>query len=372
MAKIELRNVCKRYTEGSYAVKNFNLDIEDKDFVVFVGPSGCGKSTTLRMVAGLEEISDGELWIDDKYANYLEPGERELSMVFQNYALYPYMNVYKNMAFGLKMHGFDKAEIDKRVKSTAKMLGIDHLLDRMPKALSGGQKQRVAMGSVIVRQPKLYLMDEPLSNLDTKLRSQMRVELSKIHKELGATVIYVTHDQVEAMTLGNKIVVLKDGIIQQVSSPKELYENPVNLFVANFIGTPAMNLMDVRICVVKGKVMFDFGSQMIEVEKHMARRLTEEGYLNKEMVLGIRPEHVSIDTKGCLETNLTAEVMFVEGLGHENILHVSLNGQKMSVKTEAQCNKKERDKCPIVINQDFIKLFDKFTEENIFFRKEIV
>lgn len=247
MSDISLVNVSKTYKNGYCAVKDFNLDIREGELVIFVGPSGCGKSTTLRMIAGLEDISSGELWMDDCLMNMVEPKDRDLSMVFQNYALYPHMTVYENMAFGLRAHKTPKAEIEKRVREAAGILEIGHLLDRKPSALSGGQKQRVAIGSVIVRKPRAYLMDEPLSNLDAKLRSQMRVEIAKLHRQLGATMIYVTHDQVEAMTLGTRIVVMKDGAIQQVAPPAELYQNPVNRFVAGFIGSPAMNFLEGKV-----------------------------------------------------------------------------------------------------------------------------
>ena len=247
MASLSLKNVCKVYPNGFVAVKDFNLEIADQEFIIFVGPSGCGKSTTLRMIAGLEEISSGELWIGDKLVNDVEPKDRDIAMVFQSYALYPHMSVYDNMAFGLKLRKVPKAEIDKSVHEAAKILDIEHLLDRKPKALSGGQRQRVAMGRAIVRSPKVFLMDEPLSNLDAKLRVQMRVEISKLHQRLQTTIIYVTHDQTEAMTLGTRIVVLKDGIIQQVDTPQNLYNTPNNIFVAGFIGSPQMNLVDAAV-----------------------------------------------------------------------------------------------------------------------------
>ena len=247
MASLSLKNVCKVYPNGFVAVKDFNLEIADQEFIIFVGPSGCGKSTTLRMIAGLEEISSGELWIGDKLVNDVEPKDRDIAMVFQNYALYPHMTVYDNMAFGLKLRKVPKADIDKAVHEAAKILDIEHLLDRKPKALSGGQRQRVAMGRAIVRSPKVFLMDEPLSNLDAKLRVQMRVEISKLHQRLQTTIIYVTHDQTEAMTLGTRIVVLKDGIIQQVDTPQNLYNTPNNIFVAGFIGSPQMNLVDAEV-----------------------------------------------------------------------------------------------------------------------------
>ena len=247
MASLSLKNICKVYPNGFAAVKDFNLEIKDKEFIIFVGPSGCGKSTTLRMIAGLEEISSGELYIGDKLVNDVEPKDRDIAMVFQNYALYPHMTVYDNMAFGLKLRKVPKAEQERLVKDAAKILDLEQLLDRKPKALSGGQRQRVAMGRAIVRNPKVFLMDEPLSNLDAKLRVQMRVEIAKIHKRLGATIIYVTHDQTEAMTLGTRIVVMKDGVVQQVDSPKNLYDKPVNLFVAGFMGSPQMNFIDAEV-----------------------------------------------------------------------------------------------------------------------------
>ena len=247
MASLSLKNVTKKYPNGFVAVKDFNLEIADKEFIIFVGPSGCGKSTTLRMIAGLEDISSGELYIDGKLVNDVEPKDRDIAMVFQNYALYPHMSVYDNMAFGLKLRKTPKDEIDKKVHDAAKILDLEHLLDRKPKALSGGQRQRVAMGRAIVRSPKVFLMDEPLSNLDAKLRGQMRVEISKLHQRLETTIIYVTHDQTEAMTLGTRIVVMKDGVVQQVDSPQNLYDKPCNKFVAGFIGAPQMNMIDAQV-----------------------------------------------------------------------------------------------------------------------------
>ena len=244
MASLSLKDVCKVYPNGYKAVQNFNMEIADKEFIIFVGPSGCGKSTTLRMIAGLEDISSGEFKIDGKLMNDVEPKDRDIAMVFQNYALYPHMTVYDNMAFGLKLRKVPKDEIDKAVKEAARILDLTHLLDRKPKALSGGQRQRVAMGRAIVRNPKVFLMDEPLSNLDAKLRVQMRTEIAKLHQRLGTTIIYVTHDQTEAMTLGSRIVVMKDGIVQQIDSPQNLYDKPCNLFVAGFMGSPQMNFVD--------------------------------------------------------------------------------------------------------------------------------
>ena len=280
MASLSLKNVCKVYPNGFVAVKDFNLEIADQEFIIFVGPSGCGKSTTLRMIAGLEEISSGELWIGDKLVNDVEPKDRDIAMVFQNYALYPHMSVYDNMAFGLKLRKVPKAEIDKSVHEAAKILDIEHLLDRKPKALSGGQRQRVAMGRAIVRSPKVFLMDEPLSNLDAKLRVQMRVEISKLHKRLQTTIIYVTHDQTEAMTLGTRIVVLKDGIIQQVDTPQNLYNTPNNIFVAGFIGSPQMNLIDATVAQEGSQVTLKMSDDVIiKLPAEKSKKLIDGGYV---------------------------------------------------------------------------------------------
>ena len=277
MASLSLKNVCKVYPNGFEAVKDFNLEVEDKEFIIFVGPSGCGKSTTLRMIAGLEEISSGELIIDGKVMNDVEPKDRDIAMVFQNYALYPHMTVFDNMAFGLKLRKVPKDEIKAKVEEAARILDLEKLLDRKPKALSGGQRQRVAMGRAIVRNPKVFLMDEPLSNLDAKLRVQMRSEISSLHNRLGATIIYVTHDQTEAMTLGTRIVVLKDGVIMQVDSPQKLYNQPNNLFVAGFIGSPQMNFIDAQ-CVVEGaKAFLKFDKYQVELPEAKAKKLIDGG-----------------------------------------------------------------------------------------------
>ena len=294
MADLQLKHIYKRYAGGVTAVSDFTLDIDDKEFIILVGPSGCGKSTTLRMVAGLEEISEGELYIGGRLVNDVAPKDRDIAMVFQNYALYPHMTVFENMAFGLKLRKTPKDEIKKRVTEAAKILDIEHLLDRKPKALSGGQRQRVAMGRAIVRNPKVFLMDEPLSNLDAKLRVQMRVEIAKIHKRLGATIIYVTHDQTEAMTLGTRIVVMKDGVVQQVDSPKNLYDKPVNLFVAGFMGSPQMNFIDAEVEKVGTDIKLHVGQARtyITVPAEQAKRLEEGGYVGKTVVMGIRPEDI--------------------------------------------------------------------------------
>ena len=279
MASLSLQHITKRYPNGFEAVKDFNLEIADKEFIIFVGPSGCGKSTTLRMIAGLEEISDGTLKIDDKVVNDVEPKDRDIAMVFQNYALYPHMTVYDNMAFGLKLRKVPKDQIDKQVKEAAKILDLEKLLDRKPKALSGGQRQRVAMGRAIVRDPKVFLMDEPLSNLDAKLRVQMRTEISKLHERLGATIIYVTHDQTEAMTLGTRIVVMKDGVVQQVDSPQNLYDKPCNKFVAGFIGAPQMNMNDAQVAKNRSDLTLAFGGHTITLPEAKGKALEAAGYV---------------------------------------------------------------------------------------------
>ncbi|MDO5406266.1 MAG: sn-glycerol-3-phosphate ABC transporter ATP-binding protein UgpC [Eubacteriales bacterium] len=365
MANVSLVSVNKSYSNGFQAVKDFNLEIRDGEFIIFVGPSGCGKSTTLRMVAGLEDISSGELWIDNQLANFLEPGERGLSMVFQNYALYPYMSVYENMAFGLRVNHLEKAEIDKRVREAAELLQISHLLDRKPNALSGGQKQRVAIGSVLVRKPKLFLMDEPLSNLDAKLRTQMRVELAKIHRQFGATIIYVTHDQVEAMTLGDRIVVMKEGVIQQVASPNELYNNPVNQFVAGFIGSPAMNFLKVLVTREGEQAILKCGEYRLAISKILERRLQEKGYLGKELMLGIRPEDLHED--GSETCRLQMNVMVREGLGAEVLLHGEIIGEPVCAKMPPSCQVQNHEKIWLYPDMSKVKLFDLETEENILY-----
>lgn len=330
MSDISLVNVSKTYKNGYCAVKDFNLDIREGELVIFVGPSGCGKSTTLRMIAGLEDISSGELWMDDCLMNMVEPKDRDLSMVFQNYALYPHMTVYENMAFGLRAHKTPKAEIDKRVREAAGILEIGHLLDRKPSALSGGQKQRVAIGSVIVRKPKAYLMDEPLSNLDAKLRSQMRVEIAKLHRQLGATMIYVTHDQVEAMTLGTRIVVMKDGAIQQVAPPAELYQNPVNRFVAGFIGSPAMNFLEGKVILKDQKPCLEGKGWQLPLTAAQGKKLMNKGYMEKAVTLGIRAEDLHGQASGDAWLEVLVDVR--EMLGAEVLLHGRVCGDGGSVR----------------------------------------
>ncbi|OHD20138.1 MAG: glycerol-3-phosphate ABC transporter ATP-binding protein [Spirochaetes bacterium RBG_16_67_19] len=321
MANVELKNVRKVYEGGVLAVDNCSITINDKEFVVLVGPSGCGKSTTLRMVAGLEEITSGELFIDGKLMNDVAPKDRDIAMVFQNYALYPHMTVYENMAFGLKIRKFPKKEINERVHEAAGILDIEELLDRKPKALSGGQRQRVAVGRAIVRKPKVFLFDEPLSNLDAKLRVQMRAEISALHHRLQATMIYVTHDQTEAMTMGDRIVVLKDGLIQQIGTPLGLYNKPINRFVAGFIGSPQMNIMKSTIKEAGGRLVADEGDFTVALEGNVAN--TMRPYLGKDVLIGIRPEDMVVTDKAMQGQTLTARVEVVEPLGAEILLYVS-------------------------------------------------
>ena len=327
MAGLLLDHVYKVYPSGVQAVTDFTLDIQDKEFIVFVGPSGCGKSTTLRMIAGLEEISDGDLIIDGVKMNLIQPKDRDIAMVFQNYALYPHMTVYDNMAFGLKLRKMPKAEIDARVREAARILGLETYLQRKPKALSGGQRQRVALGRAIVREPKVFLLDEPLSNLDAKLRAQMRTEITKLHHRLATTFIYVTHDQVEAMTMGTRIVVMKDGFIQQVDAPQKLYDYPANVFVAGFIGTPRMNFFDATLTGTKSKVYIEFEGQKLELPKEKVDAIINlEEYLNtgKQVVFGVRPEDFH-DEETFVKANpkalINVRVDVVEKLGSESLLY---------------------------------------------------
>ena len=333
MAKVELKGIGKVYDGNVRAVTDANITVEDKEFCVFVGPSGCGKSTTLRMVAGLEDITEGKLYIDGKEMNDVPPKDRDIAMVFQNYALYPHMTVYDNMAFGLKIRKMDKQEIDRRVKEAAAQLDLTQYLTRRPKALSGGQRQRVAVGRAIVRNPKVFLFDEPLSNLDAKLRVTMRSELAALHNRLQATMIYVTHDQIEAMTLGDKIVVMKDGVIQQIGAPLYLYNNPINKFVAGFIGTPPMNFLTVKVVEKAGKIHCDEGS--FEVVPTAEHQKILKAYVGKEVYFGIRPEDVEYTEKpvaGAMQMKLANR----EPLGAETHLYLSTNkGQSMIAKTTA-------------------------------------
>ena len=380
MSEIALRNVCKQFDSEHYGVKDFNLDIHDKEFVIFVGPSGCGKSTTLRIIAGLEEITDGELWIDGELSNYLEPKERGMSMVFQNYALYPNMTVYGNMAYALKIRKMPKDEIDKKVHEVAKILEIEQLLDRKPAALSGGQKQRVAIGSAIIRKPKAFLMDEPLSNLDAKLRAQMRVELVKLHKQLDTTIIYVTHDQTEAMTLGTKIVVMKDGLIQQVGAPQSIYDNPVNLFVAGFLGSPSMNFYQ---CTVKAEennrtaLLLDDAKTVKKVYLDGTRgKQIADRYNGRHVILGIRPEDIyELEEAKKLgiendSVDVDEPVVNREMLGAEVILYFDEQGKTLAVRLNPENQTKVGEKVSLYFDMDKAHVFDPETEENLFYREE--
>ena len=341
MASLSLKHICKVYPNGFEAVKDFNLEVEDKEFIIFVGPSGCGKSTTLRMIAGLEDISSGEFSIDGRVVNDVEPKDRDIAMVFQNYALYPHMTVFDNMAFGLKLRKVPKDEIKKKVEEAAKILDLDKLLDRKPKALSGGQRQRVAMGRAIVRNPKVFLMDEPLSNLDAKLRVQMRAEISALHQRLGATIIYVTHDQTEAMTLGTRIVVLKDGVIMQVDSPIKLYNEPNNLFVAGFIGSPQMNFIDAKCSIEGGKAVLSFDKFKVTLTPEKSKKLADGGYNGKTVLLGIRPDDIGDsqrDMEEYKDSIIEADVSGYELLGSEVILYFNIAGVNMCAKVDSGKN----------------------------------
>ena len=368
MASLSLKNICKVYPNGFEAVKDFNLEVEDQEFIIFVGPSGCGKSTTLRMIAGLEEISSGEFYIDGKLMNDVEPKDRDIAMVFQNYALYPHMTVFDNMAFGLKLRKVPKDEIKRKVEEAAKILDLEKLLDRKPKALSGGQRQRVAMGRAIVRNPKVFLMDEPLSNLDAKLRVQMRSEIASLHNRLKATIIYVTHDQTEAMTLGTRIVVLKDGVIMQVDSPQKLYNEPNNLFVAGFIGSPQMNFID-AVCEVDGeRVTLNFEKTSVVLPPAKAKKLIDGGYNGKTVVMGIRPEDIGdsqIEIEAHKDAVFETDVTGYELLGSEVLLYFNVAGTAMTAKVDSRTTARMGDHITLAIDPEKIHCFDKETELTI-------
>ncbi len=377
MASLSLRGIYKRYPGGVVAVSDFNMNIKDKEFIVLVGPSGCGKSTTLRMIAGLEEISEGELFIGDRLVNDVAPKDRDIAMVFQTYALYPHMTVFDNIAFGLKLRKVPKPEIKKLVEEAAKILDISHLLDRKPKALSGGQRQRVALGRAIVRDPQVFLLDEPLSNLDAKLRAQMRTEISKLHKKLGTTFIYVTHDQTEAMTMGDRIVVMKDGYIQQIDSPINLYETPVNKFVAGFIGSPQMNFINAKVVMQDGKYAVEFGPDdksgrgrkfYIEIPNSKADGDALKYYVDKEVVLGVRPENIhdeemflSAAKTGIIEAN----VEVTEMLGAETYLYLNCSGISLTARVSPRCTARPQDTVKLAIDPNKIHLFDMADEHTI-------
>src|SRR5574344_2902799 len=368
MANLSLKNINKVYDNGFHAVKDFNMEIEDKEFIIFVGPSGCGKSTTLRMIAGLEEISSGTLEIDGKKVNDVLPKDRDIAMVFQNYALYPHMTIYDNMAFSLKINKMSKEEINKKVKEAAEILGITNLLDRKPKQLSGGQRQRVAMGRAIVRNPKVFLMDEPLSNLDAKLRVQMRIEIAKLHQRLGTTIIYVTHDQTEAMTLGTRIVVMKDGVIQQVDTPQNLYEKPANLFVAGFMGSPQMNFLDATVKVEGDVAKLCFAGKEIPLPPAKSKKLIEGGYDGKIVTFGIRPEDI-YDSQMYIESSpqsvFESTVKVYELLGAEVYLYFDLEDISITARVDSRTTARPGDSIKFAFDIEKIHVFDKETEQVI-------
>ncbi len=375
MASLSLKHIYKRYPGGVTAVSDFNLEIKDKEFIIFVGPSGCGKSTTLRMIAGLEEITEGELFIGDTLVNDIAPKDRDIAMVFQNYALYPHMSVFDNMAFGLKLRKVPKEEIKRRVEEAARILDISHLLERKPKALSGGQKQRVALGRAIVRDPKVFLLDEPLSNLDAKLRASMRTELTKIHKKVGTTFIYVTHDQVEAMTMATRIVVMKDGLIQQVDTPQNLYDKPCNLFVAGFIGTPQMNFITAKLEKKGADLYVTFGTNSLKVPADKANAPALKEYIDRDVVIGIRPESIHDEpavVSAMPDSTMDTTVDVTELMGAEIYLYLGFDGQEdatngknIIARVSARSSSRAGDTIKVAIDTSRMHIFDKDTEKCI-------
>ena len=376
MAKVIMKNLGKAYENGFKAVKDFNLNIDDGEFVVLVGPSGCGKSTTLRMIAGLEEISSGKLYIDDKIVNNVEPVDRDIAMVFQNYALYPHFSVYENMAFALKIKKMNKKAIKEKIYEAAKILELDNLLDRKPKELSGGQRQRVALGRAMVREPKVFLMDEPLSNLDAKLRVSMRSEIIKLHKKLKTTFIYVTHDQTEAMTMGSKIVVMNKGEIQQAADPITIYKKPRNKFVASFIGSPQMNFFDVRVLKIGGKIFIENDFIKHEVKNDVVRKIFEEEYLNSKVEVGIRPEDIEVIAKRKIreiknnDENIVGVIELVEILGAETYVHLKVNDTKLICKVNGVFVGEEGQEISIKFNFKAAYAFNKKTEMRIDYEED--
>ena len=368
MASVVLKNVYKKFEGGVIAVNDFCLDIEDKEFIILVGPSGCGKTTTLRMIAGLEEVTEGEIYIEERLVNDVHPKDRDIAMVFQNYALYPHMTVFDNMAFGLKLRKTPKDEIKRRVKEAAAILDIEHLLDRKPKALSGGQRQRVALGRAIVREPKVFLMDEPLSNLDAKLRVQMRTEISKLHQKLQTTIIYVTHDQTEALTMGTRIVVMKDGFIQQVDAPQTLYEKPQNMFVAGFIGSPQMNFINVNVEKRGQEIHLVFGKEDIKLPEGKAKKLEGTDYIGNEMVMGIRPESIhdeAVFLDSMPDSIVEASIEVVEMLGSETLLYLAIGKENCVARVNPRTKARTGEKTKVAFDANKIYLFDKETEKVI-------
>ena len=364
MASISFKNVTKIYPGAATpVVPNLNLDIEDKEFIILVGPSGCGKSTTLRMIAGLETVSEGELYIGDRLVNKVPPKDREMAMVFQNYALYPHMNVYRNIAFGLVLRKVDKDEIDRRVHEAAKVLDLEHLLERKPKELSGGQRQRVALGRAMVRNPSVFLLDEPLSNLDAKLRATMRTEIAKLHQKLNTTFVYVTHDQTEAMTMGDRIVVMKSGIIQQFDTPQVLYDKPANLFVAGFIGSPQMNFLNTKIVQEDGGLYADIGQNKLAIPKDKWDALTP--YVSKTVIMGFRPESFLTEDQRTADNVLDVKLSFSELLGADYILYVEYGDIRLTVKIPATHARPAKGPYKLAANMEKAHFFDKETENAI-------
>lgn len=365
MAKISMKNIRKVYPGGVEVVPKLNLEIPDKEFVVLVGPSGCGKSTTLRMIAGLEEITDGDMYIGERRVNDVSPKDRNIAMVFQSYALYPHMSVYKNMAFALTLQKMPKDEIDRRVHEVAKILDLEHLLDRKPKALSGGQRQRVALGRAMVRKPDVFLLDEPLSNLDAKLRTSMRAEISRLHKRLGTTFVYVTHDQTEAMTMGDRIVVMKDGVIQQADTPKTLYNSPCNVFVAGFIGSPQMNFMDAVVVKLADGYGVRFGESTIPVHEGRFPKEVMAKYEGKTVILGIRPEDFHTEDafiQMSADDALTVDVDIAELMGAEVYIYAQYGNDRLIVRAPARIQPKSGERLTLAIDKNKMHLFDKETE----------
>ena len=369
MAGLSLRHIYKKYPGGVVAVSDFNLEIKDKEFLIFVGPSGCGKSTTLRMIAGLEEISEGELYIGDRYVNDIAPKDRDIAMVFQNYALYPHMTVFDNMAFGLKLRKVPKEEIKRRVEEAARILDISHLLERRPKALSGGQKQRVALGRAIVRNPKVFLLDEPLSNLDAKLRASMRTELTKLHKKVETTFIYVTHDQVEAMTMATRIVVMKDGLIQQVDTPQNLYDYPVNIFVAGFIGTPQMNFINGKLEKKGEDVYFNFENISLKLPAEKANNPDLKDYIGQEVIVGLRPEAIHDEPSQLAnhtDSQLETYVDVTELMGAEIYLYLNVGEEtRLIARVSSRSTSRAGDTIKVAFDMSRLHIFDKDTERCI-------
>lgn len=365
MASVRFEHVFKRFGDVN-AVSDLNVEVADREFLVFVGPSGCGKTTSLRMLAGLEEISDGNIYIGDRVVNDVPPKDRDIAMVFQSYALYPHMSVYDNMAFGLKLRKMPKAEIDQRVRDAARRMAIEHLLDRKPKQLSGGQRQRVAVCRAIVRNPAVFLMDEPLSNLDAKLRVQARAEISKLHQQLGTTFIYVTHDQTEAMTMGTRIAVMKDGVLQQIDTPQTLYDRPDNLFVAGFIGSPSMNFFDATLTNTDGTTYVDCGTFRVRVPEQKAAQYTQ--YMGKQVVFGIRPEHIHDPEylpPGIHSALVESKVDVTELMGNEVIVYLENHGKVFLARVDPRSKARVGNELSVAMNMDNMHLFDKESEKAI-------